>query len=227
MGSRGTDLPSRRGRSKAERRDPQRLHPLPAPDVVAELVKNPEKLTLGGQRREITAFFTDIEGFTQLSEELPPQVLTKLLNECLGAMTQIIVEEGGIVDKYIGDAIVAMFGAPVPHANHAVRAARAAMRCQAVLDSLNEEWEERGMPTLNVRIGINTGQALVGNMGSELRFDYTMIGDAVNRAARLEGVNRHYGTSILAGESTFRACNGEILMRSWTASASRARSRAS
>ena len=173
-----------------------------APAVVEALVENPDKLQLGGERREITAFFSDIAGFTGISEKLEPGELVTLLNEALGSMTEIILSEGGTVDKYIGDAIVAMFGAPLDQPDHAARACRAAVRCQAVLSELRPQWKARGLPEVRVRIGLNSGPALVGNMGSSQRFDYTMLGDTVNLAARLEGANSQYGTWVMAGEST-------------------------
>ncbi len=176
-----------------------------APAVVEQLVDNPELLRLGGERRVITAFFSDVAGFTTISETLDPQDLSLLLNECLGAMTDVILEEGGTVDKYIGDAIVAMFGAPLDQPDHADRALAAALRCQEVLDGLRPQWRERGWPEVIVRIGVNTGVATVGNMGSSQRFDYTMLGDTVNLAARLEGANKQYGTLILAGAATAAA----------------------
>ena len=178
------------------------FHQYLAPEVVAALVNDPDTLRLGGERREITAFFSDIKGFTSLSEALPPTELLGVLNECLGRMSTVILEEGGIIDKYIGDAIVAMFGAPLEQPDHAARACRAALRCQAVMAELREEWVARGLPPLHVRIGLNTGHALVGNMGSEQRFDYTMIGDTVNLAARLEGANGQYGTWLMCSEAT-------------------------
>ena len=177
-----------------------------SPTVVQELIADPTKLKLGGSRREITAFFSDVKGFTSISEQMNPADLVQLLNECLGSMTEIILEEGGTIDKYIGDAVVAMFGAPISHEDHALRACRAALRCQENLASLRKDWLARGWPEIEVRIGLNTGVAVVGNMGSQQRFDYTMMGDAVNKAARLEGVNKVYGTSILVSGETMSAC---------------------
>ncbi len=181
-----------------------------APAVVAELEAHPERLKLGGERREITAFFSDVQGFTGISEALEPSELVALLNACLGRMTDLLIAEGGTVDKYIGDAIVAMFGAPLDQADHAAAACRAALKCQAMLARERPRWEARGWPPVHVRIGLNSGAALVGNMGSEKRFDYTMLGDAVNLAARLEGTNSVYRTWILAGEQT-RALAGEAI----------------
>jgi adenylate cyclase len=184
-----------------------------APSVIEQLVRDPSRLQLGGERREITAFFSDIQGFTTISEQLEPGALVALLNECLGAMTDIVLEEGGTIDKYIGDAIVAMFGAPLSQPDHAERACRAALRCQARLVQLREDWTRRGLPALRVRIGLNTGQALVGNMGSRQRFDFTMMGDTVNLASRLESAAGRYGIPILAGEATFDAAGRQVPMR--------------
>ncbi len=184
-----------------------------APAVVQALVDDPGKLRLGGERRELTAFFSDVRGFTTISEELDPGELVVLLNECLGTMTEIILDEGGTVDKYIGDAVVAMFGAPVDQPDHAVAACRAALRCQAAMAELRTRWLERGLPPMSVRIGLNSGTALVGNMGAEQRFDYTMIGDAVNLAARLEKANGFYGTHILCGERTMALTGDAVTFR--------------
>lgn len=184
-----------------------------APPVVEALIADPSRLRLGGERRDITAFFSDIEGFTSLSEKLDPAELVKLLNECLGAMTEIILEEGGIIDKYIGDAIVAMFGAPLDQPDHAARACRAALRCQRALAAMRADWATRGLPDLRVRIGLNSGEALVGNMGSARRFDYTMLGDTVNLAARLEGANAAYGTATMAGEATVARAGDAVAFR--------------
>jgi adenylate cyclase len=184
-----------------------------APTVVEALVENPDLLALGGERREITAFFSDVAGFTTISESMEPGDLVQLLNECLGAMTDIILEEGGTVDKYIGDAIVAMFGAPLEQPDHALRACVAALRCQKRLEELQQGWLDRGMPEVIVRIGLNTGPALVGNMGSSKRFDYTMLGDTVNLAARLESANKTFRSLLLIGATTREAAGDAILCR--------------
>lgn len=184
-----------------------------APEVVKELVSDPSKLQLGGERRDITAFFSDIQGFTTFSEGMEPGELVAFLNLYLTELTQIITDEGGTIDKYEGDAIIAMFGAPVAHEDHAVRACRAAMRCQARLSELRSSWEARGLPPVHTRIGLNSGLAVVGNMGATFRFDYTMIGDTVNLAARLEGTNKVYGTLIMVGAGTHERAHQAIVMR--------------
>jgi adenylate cyclase len=177
-----------------------------APEVVEELLAHPGRLRLGGKRRVVTAFFSDLKGFTALSEHMDPADLVRLLNRHLGVIADTIVEEGGIVDKFVGDAVVAIFGAPVEHPDHAARAVRAALRCQARMQQLAAEERAAGRAPLTLRIGLNTGQCVVGNLGSAQRFDYTMLGDTVNLAARLEGVNNVYETGILVGEATRDAC---------------------
>lgn len=176
-----------------------------SPEVVAQVVRNPSVLTLGGERRVMTAFFSDVQGFTSISEKLEPEGLVTLLNHYLTAMTDIILKWGGTVDKFEGDAIVAFWGAPVPMTDHAERACRAAMECQATHGSLNERLEKLGFPELITRIGLSTGPMVVGNMGSEKRFDYTIMGDSVNLASRLEGVNKVYGTRLIVSGSTKEA----------------------
>lgn len=182
-----------------------------SPQVVEDLVAHPDKLKLGGERREITAFFSDVAGFTTISESLEPARLSELLNEVLGGMTDIIVQEGGTIDKYIGDAIVAMFGAPLDQPDHVDRALRAAQRCQAWLAERRPQLLERGFPEVVVRIGLNSGEAIVGNMGSEQRFDYSMLGDTVNLAARLEGACKFCGVDILIGPKTAAATRGTLV----------------
>ncbi len=170
--------------------------------VVKELISNPELLKLGGERRILSVLFADINGFTALSENIPPEQLVIFLNEYLTAMTEIIWAEGGIIDKYEGDLIMAEFGAPMWYPDHAARACRAALRMQARLKELRQHWEREHKPLLFTRIGINTGEVIVGNMGSRSVFDYTVVGDAVNLCARLEEANKSYGTSILISEAT-------------------------
>lgn len=197
-----------------ERREIRRAfqHYVP-PEVVDEVVADPSKLQLGGSRREITAFFSDIEGFTTISERMEPTALVAFLNEFLTEMSDIVQEEGGTIDKYIGDAIVGIFGAPLDQPDHAERACRAALRCQARLTELRPKWRAAGLPPAKMRIGLNSGVAVVGNMGSKRRFEYTMIGDTVNLAARLEGSNKAYGTYILVGERTAELAHERVAMR--------------
>jgi len=171
-------------------------------DLVREIEKHPDKLVLGGEQRELSILFSDIRGFTTLSESLSPPELVKLLNEYLSPMTRIVLEEKGTLDKFIGDAVMALFNAPLDVPDHAVRACTAAVRMLDELERLNADFIQRGMHPLDIGIGINTGLAVVGNMGADIRFDYTAIGDAVNLASRLEGLNKYYGTHILLGEET-------------------------
>jgi len=173
-----------------------------SPDVIEQIIEHPDRLKLGGERKMLSIFFSDIEGFTGISEGLDPEALTHLLNVYLTAMTDIIHEEGGTVDKYEGDAIIAFWNAPLTQPDHAVRCVRAALRCQAKLAQMRPSFRESLGKDLKMRIGINTGYAVVGNMGSHSRFDYTMIGDAVNLASRLEGINKQFGTYTLISQTT-------------------------
>lgn len=184
-----------------------------SPAVIEELIQDPKRLRLGGERRELSIFFSDLQGFTSLSEGLSPEELTALLNDYLSAMTDIIHEEGGTVDKYEGDAIIAFWNAPLSQDDHALRAVRAALRCQQTLSRLRPAFAERVGKDLYMRIGLNSGPAVVGNMGSRTRFDYTMLGDAVNLAARLEGINKQFGTYTMISESTWRRVRGEFRAR--------------
>lgn len=172
--------------------------------VVQQLILKPELLTLGGQERVITVLFSDLEGFTSISENMAPTDLVQLLNEYLTEMTQIIVNEGGIVDKYEGDAIMAEFGVPLSMPDNADRAVRTGLIMQRRLKKLRPEWKQRGFPEMKCRVGINTGPMVVGNMGSDQAFDYTVIGDAVNLAARLEQANKRYNTSVMISEFTLK-----------------------
>ena len=173
-----------------------------SPDLVREIEKNPDKLVLGGEQREISILFSDIRGFTTVSESLTPPELVTLLNEYLSPMTRIVLEERGTLDKFIGDAVMAIYNAPLDVPGHATHACTTAVRMLEELQRLNVGFVERGMHTLDIGVGINTGPAVVGNMGADIRFDYTAIGDAVNLASRLEGLNKFYGTHILVSEDT-------------------------
>ncbi|MEK7773798.1 MAG: adenylate/guanylate cyclase domain-containing protein, partial [Deltaproteobacteria bacterium] len=181
--------------------------------LVSEILKDPNRLKLGGEKRVITVLFSDIRGFTGLSEKLPPERLVALLNEYLNPMTRIVLEEEGMLDKYIGDAVMAVFNAPLEIREHPGKACSAALKMMSRLDGLNAVWREEGYPAIDIGIGINTGEAVVGNMGAELRFDYTAIGDTVNLASRLEGMNKLYGTHILVAESTYTPVREEFVFR--------------
>lgn len=174
-----------------------------SPDFIEDILTNPGKLKLGGERKEITIFFSDLQGFTTISEGLSPEDLTRLINDYLTAMTDIILEEGGTIDKYEGDAIIAFWNAPISYEDHSIRAVRAALRCQEKLKEMRPAFYADIGHKLYMRIGINTGDAVVGNLGSNTRFDYTMLGDAVNLAARLEGINKQFGTYTMISHSTY------------------------
>ena len=171
--------------------------------VVNEIIANPDKLKLGGEERIITVLFSDVAGFTSISEKLTPPELVQLLNEYLTEMTDIILLNDGIIDKYEGDAIMAEFGVPVQYENHAFMACKSALEMQAKLKDLREKWKSEERPQLTARIGINTGEVTVGNMGSRNVFDYTVMGDHVNIGSRLEGLNKFYGTNIMISEYTY------------------------
>ncbi len=174
--------------------------------LIEIMINNPEKLKLGGEKREITILFSDIRGFTSLSEKLPPESTATLLHEFLTPMTEIIIEHDGLLDKYIGDAIMALFGAPIWMESHAEKAVRASIEMVERLKLLNEEWKKKMGFTLRIGIGLNTGECIVGNMGSSMLFDYTAIGDAVNLASRIEGITKVYGVEIIATEFTVNKC---------------------
>ncbi|MCK9376759.1 MAG: CHASE2 domain-containing protein [Syntrophobacterales bacterium] len=184
-----------------------------APAVVQEMLKHPEQLRLGGERREITLLFSDIRGFTTMSENLDPESLVTLLHDFLNPMSNIIINQGGTIDKYMGDAIMAEFGAPLLQADHPRLACRAALEMAASLAALNQEWAAQGRPPLKIGVGVNTGPVAVGNMGSDRLFDYTAIGDNVNLASRLEGLNKYYGTSLIISESTAQALGDGFILR--------------
>lgn len=184
-----------------------------SPAVIEQLMHHPERLKLGGERRVLSIFFSDLQGFTGISEVLSPEELTALLNEYLSAMTDIIQEEGGTIDKYEGDAIIAFWNAPLEVPDHAHRAVRAALRCQTRLAELRPHFQRQTGTELFMRVGLNTGPAVVGNMGSRTRFDYTMLGDAVNLASRLEGVNKRFGTYTIVSESTAELVGNEFGLR--------------
>ncbi len=179
--------------------------------VVQEVLKSPEKLKLGGEEKELSVLFSDIRGFTTISEDLSPEELVHLLNEYLTVMTDIILKFNGTLDKYMGDAIMAIYGAPLKQPDHPIMACRSALEMMAGLKKLNKKWIEEGKKPLDVGIGINTGLMVVGNMGSELRFDYTVMGDSVNLASRLEGANKTYKTNILISETTYEQVKVEFV----------------
>jgi adenylate cyclase len=181
--------------------------------LIHDLLKHPEKLRLGGERQVLTVFFSDLAGFTTLCEKLAPEDVVTLLNHYLTAMTDLILSSGGVIDKYQGDAIMAFWGAPVPQEDHAVRACLAALDNQSRLIELRDEFGRMGLPPVHARIGINTGEMIIGNMGSSQRFDFTVIGDTVNLASRLEGAGKEYGVSIIISEETYRQAQNRVEVR--------------
>ena len=170
--------------------------------VVSQILENPDKLQLGGDQQVVSVMFSDVAGFTSISEKLTPAQLVQLLNDYLTEMTEIILQNNGIIDKYEGDAIMAEFGVPVHYDNHPYMACKSALEMQRKLKEMRDFWKKQNKPMLKARIGINTGEVIVGNMGSRNVFDYTVMGDHVNLGSRLEGANKFYGTNIMISEFT-------------------------
>ena len=175
------------------------------PRQVKQLQKNPEQLKLGGETRYATFLFTDVRGFTSMSESLPPEQVTYIMNKALTAQQAAVQKYGGMVDKYIGDAMMAIFNAPLDQADHEEQAIDCGLQIIENMEALNQEMKQEGLPEIAIGIGINSGNAVIGNMGSESRFDYTAIGDAVNTAARLESATKEQKVDLLIGESTSKA----------------------
>jgi adenylate cyclase len=184
-----------------------------SPKVIDMLVKNPDKLSLGGERREMTAYFSDVASFSSISEKLSPDQLVALLNEYLTEMTDIIAKYDGTVDKFEGDAIIAFWGAPLDQPDNALKCCLATIDMQNRMKEIRARFEEEGKPVLNVRMGINTGPMVVGNMGSQTRMDYTIMGDSVNLAARLEGANKYYDTYTMISHFTYDKVKDEVEVR--------------
>ena len=183
------------------------------PGLISQIMQHPELLRLGGEEKELTALFSDIRGFTAMSEGLSPTALVEILNEYLSEMTDVIFKHWGTLDKYIGDAIMAFWGAPYPQDDHAVRACRAALEMQQTLIKLQSRWEQQGRPRIEIGVGINTGAMVVGNMGSNRRFNYTVMGDNVNLASRLEGTNKTFNTRLIISDYTYQSVCKEMLVR--------------
>jgi adenylate cyclase len=181
--------------------------------VVEEMLKNPDKLKLGGEKKDLTVLFSDIRGFTSISERMTPEGLVKFLNEYLTKMTDLVFKYDGLLDKYMGDAIMAIWGAPLDQPDHVRRACLTALDMVEELHRLQKKWSTEGLPFLNIGIGVNAGPMVVGNMGSDRRFDYTVMGDSVNLGSRLEGLNKTYGTNVIASEMTFDRVKEEFLAR--------------
>ncbi|MBP9713025.1 MAG: adenylate/guanylate cyclase domain-containing protein [Sterolibacterium sp.] len=183
------------------------------PELVEEMSRDPENYSMAGRKAELTVLFSDVRGFTTISEGLGPDELANLMNEYLGAMTQIIRHRRGTLDKYIGDAIMAFWGAPVEDADHAKHAVLSAIEMQQALPALNRVLAQKGWPELKIGVGVNTGVMTVGDMGSPVRQSYTVMGDAVNLGSRLEGITKQYGVGILVGEHTWAQLQGVMAFR--------------
>ena len=182
--------------------------------VVDVLLKHPEMVKLGGDKAILTVLFSDIRGFTTISEKLTPEQLVEHLNEYLQAMTDIVYKyDGTLLDKYVGDALMAFWGAPVPQEDHAYRACKACLEMMSVLHRMNKNWESLGKLPLNIGIGLNSGDMVVGNMGSVSRMNYTLMGDNVNLGSRLEGTNKEYGTNIIISEYTYELVKDKVIVR--------------
>lgn len=182
-------------------------------EVVNKIIADPSLLALGGERKELTMLFSDIAGFTTLSEAMEPGELVRFINMFLSEMTDVILSYEGTIDKYEGDAIIAFWNAPLSVSDHEARAVRAALRCQERLRDCADEFKREFGVDVQMRVGINTGIVTVGNFGSSKRFNYTMIGDAANLASRLEGTNKVFGTRILVSEATRSGVDGDMVWR--------------
>jgi len=184
-----------------------------SPVLVKEIMDHPEKLKLGGEKREITVLFSDVRGFTSISEKLSPEELVALLNDFLSEMTDIILDNRGLVDKYMGDAIMALWNAPLDDSAHAKNACTASLKMVKRLKEFQKNWKRTDIPALNIGIGLNTGPAVVGNMGSRDRFDYTAMGDTVNLGSRLEGLTKQYSINTIVSQSTYELVKDEFLCK--------------
>ena len=182
------------------------------PELVDEMAKNPDGFSMEGESREMTVLFTDVRGFTTISEGLDPKQLSKLMNEFLTPLTEVIYKHRGTVDKFMGDCIMAFWGAPLADPNHARNAIMAGLEMHDALEKLKTEFDARGWPEIRIGVGLNTGRMSVGNMGSKLRTAYTVMGDAVNLASRLEGITKEYGADMIVGEAT-RAAVPDVVFR--------------
>jgi adenylate cyclase len=182
-------------------------------DVFDHLVSNPELARLGGSRREMTVLFSDIRGFTTVSESGQPEEIVRTLNEYFTRMVELVFKHSGTLDKFVGDMVMALFGAPLDDADHADHAVEAALDMIVELRTLNERWKAEGRPELDIGIGINTGPMIAGNIGSDVIMSYTVIGDDVNLGSRLESLNKQYGTRIIISESTRQQLKRKYVLR--------------
>jgi adenylate cyclase len=186
-----------------------------SPEVVERIMQNPEALQFGGELRNLTVLFSDIRDFTTFTEKNDPHLVVQMLREYLTQMTRIVIEEGGTLDKYIGDAVMAEFGAPIAYPDHALRGCRAALRMNEAVARLTAKWVAEGREPFRIGLGVNTGNMVVGNLGSEQLFDYTVIGDEVNLGARLESLNKDYQTTthIIISDATYEAAKDAVEAR--------------
>lgn len=184
-----------------------------SPAIVDEILKSPDNIELGGKKQRMSVFFSDVRGFTTISEKLDPTVLSDVLNKYLTPMTQIVFEHKGTLDKYMGDAVMAFFGAPISYQEHAKYACRCALHSIRKLKEIQEEFKAQGLPMIDIGIGINTSDMSVGNMGSDIVRSYTVMGDGVNLASRLEGINKEYGTRIIISEFTYGDIKNDFTVR--------------
>jgi adenylate cyclase len=182
-------------------------------DVFDQLMIDPTRARLGGQRREMTVLFSDIRGFTTFSEQGQPEEIVQQLNEYFSRMVHVLFEHRGTLDKFVGDAVMALFGAPLEDPKHAEHAVQAALAMLKELEALNQAWAAQGRPTLAIGVGVNTGEMVAGNIGSETIMSYTVIGDAVNLGSRLESLNKQYGTTIIISEATRGRLEGRYDIR--------------
>lgn len=181
--------------------------------IVEHLLANPELISAGGQKKTVTVFFADIAGFTTISEKLSAEETAMMLHRVLNKLTEVVIKNYGVVDKYIGDCIMAFWGAPLKTEEDEVNACRTALECMDALSEINKEFEREGLPQINIRIGIHTGDAVVGNIGSDRLFNYTVIGDTVNIASRLESANKFFKTKIIISEDTFYRISDRFIVR--------------
>lgn len=181
--------------------------------VVDAVLKDTSRLKLGGEKKEMSVLFSDIRGFTTISERVTPEELVLILNGYLTPMTDLVFQHEGTLDKYMGDAVMAFWGAPIDQKDHAKRACQTALDMLAKLALLQAEWREQGLPEIDIGVGINSGPMVVGNMGSKMRFDYTVMGDNVNLGSRLEGINKEYGTNIIISQYTYEQVKNDVYVR--------------
>jgi len=181
--------------------------------IVAHLLKNPELIKPGGQRRRVTVFFADIAGFTTIAEQFPPEETALMLHDVLNAVSEEVIRHRGVIDKYIGDCVMAFWGAPLESPDAAGNACRAALASLEALERVNRSFRERGLGAISMRVGLHTGDAIVGNLGSDRLFDYTVVGDTVNLASRLESANKYFSTRIMISEETLQGAGDGFVVR--------------